>query len=636
MDKVKLIINEMEAILDNGLIYIKINKRGSVSSLIKNGRELVNNLAGADGDVNKNRTFYLDYHANGKFRDFNPSELKVIKEENNFVHIAYIDRTSLIAAEYHMIMKSGISGLYSYVVAENNSEEKLEVGELRTVYRFGLENFYMAYNSERIGKQPTHIELEEQIKLQDETFKYANGEVYSKYDYAGYFKDNPIWGEYGKEFGAWFIPVSTEYYPSGPMKQELLVHYDGIILNYMTGAHFGTGVFEVPSEWKKIYGPWLFYINDSIGKEIIDDALKVAKNEKEQWPYSWVEEELYPIKRSTVKGKLISEDGRSVKNSMVVLAKAGGEFLRQKGDYIFYSQADERAEFEIKNVRPGEYTIYAYATHGTITRQLEKNNIVVTEEDIDLGNIIWKAPKYNTLLWQIGQSDRTASEFKFGTELRNYKWMTLLPKSLNYTIGKSGESEDWYYAQPKDSKWNIKFNLDKNFDEKIHLTIALAAATTYQIGISNSPVLIVKVNGNTVKTAQYENDTTIYRSALKSGRYHLEEIEFSGDILKCGENIITLESIDGAFMYDTILLETDEKGTLFTNIQNLDNLISSNYINEDIYLKLKLLLQKMKIDSTLEEKKYIFEEVKDYIKRADINCDVKEILKRNLSNIEII
>lgn len=634
MKNVSLTINGMESILDNGLIHIKINERGSVSSLIKNKKELVSNLVGADGDVNKNRTFYLDYHANGKFRDFAPSELKVVKQTENFVHIVYIDKTSLLYAEYHMIMKSNVSGLYSYVTVANNCTDDLHVSELRTVYRMGLKNFYMAYNAERIGRQPTHIELEKKLKLQDETYKYEDGEVYSKYDYAGYFKDNKLWGQYGDEFGAWFIPVSTEYYPSGPMKQELLIHYDGIILNYMTGAHFGTGVFDVPKEWKKLYGPWLFYINDGTGKEMIEDAVKVAEDEEKEWPYSWVEEELYPIERSVVKGKLISSDGRAVDHAVVVLAKEGGEFLRQKGDYIFYGKADEEGKFELKNVRSGEYTLYAYATHGTITKQLEKSNIKVEAGVLELGNVVWDAPKYNNLLWQIGQSDRTASKYKFGSELRNYKWMTMLPVELNYIIGKSKESEDWYYAQPKDSKWNINFKLDKKFNRKAHLTVALAAATTYQIGITKSPVLIIKINDNVVKKVQYENDQSVYRSAVKSGRYHLEAIEFDGDLLRSGENVITLESIDGAFMYDTILLETDEPGTFFTLNQMIENYKVSGYIHEKMYLGLKESLGKIQNYKSTEKISCEIKKIEEVIGNTEFNSDIKKSIETNLNSIK--
>ncbi|MBD7910756.1 polysaccharide lyase family protein [Clostridium cibarium] len=626
MRSVNLVVNNMEATLDNGLIRVKFNNQGSVDSLIKNGKELLKGLTGDDRDVNRKRTFYLDYHANGKFRNFQPRQIKVLQQEEDLVHIAYIDTTSLLYAEYHIIMKKGISGIYSYVITANNSDEKLEIAELRTVYRMGTSNFNISYNSERIGKQPSHSELETKEKLQDETYRYEDEEVYSKYDYAGYFKDNHLWGEYGDEFGAWFIPASTEYYPSGPMKQELLVHYDGIILNYMTGAHFGTGAFDVPRDWKKFYGPWLFYINDGTHEEMIQDAKNIAKEQGEEWPYTWVNEELYPLERGTVKGKLISKDGRDVGNAMVVLAKDGGEFLRQKGDYIFYNKADSDGNFEIEKVRPGEYTLYAYATHGTITRQLEKKDIEVLAGELNLGNLVWEAPRFTNLLWQIGKSDRKASEFKYGSEFRNYKWMTLLPKNLNYKIGESNEKEDWYYAEPKDATWNINFQLDKKLQKNAHLTIALAGATTYEIGVKLSPKLIVKVNGEIIKKLYYENDTTFYRSAVKSGRYHLEEIEVNKDLLNIGYNNISLESVDGAFMYDIILLETEEKGTEFTNKMLVDCYKASGYIDDEVSLKLKGAIEKI-YNENFEDKNEILADISS----MKFDFDIKNNIINNLN-----
>ena len=622
MRKVKVTVDGMKAVLDNGLIKFVFNERGSVDSIIKNNKEILAGLEGADNDVNRKRSFYLDYHGNGKFRDFNPEELKVIENNDNFVHIAYFDRTSLLYAEYHIVMESDLSGIYSYVIVRNNSSEPLQIGELRTVYRMGIDNFDMACNTERIGRQPTHIELQSQLKLQDETFQYENGEVYSKYDYSGYFKDNPLWGQYGKEFGAWFIPVSTEYYPSGPMKQELLVHYDGIILNYMTGAHFGTGVFDVPKDWEKLYGPWLFYINDGNGKEVINDAKNKAAEEKKKWPYKWVNERLYPLNRGTVLGNIKCVDGRDTGKVMVVLAKEGGEFLRQKGDYIFYGQCDKSGNFKLENVRPGEYTLYAYATHGTITNQLEKNKVVIKEGNNDLGEVLWDTPRHNNVLFQIGQSNRTAKEFMFGDKPRGYKWMKMLPQNLKYVIGESRESDDWYYAQPKDSLWNVEFQLDKEFKNDIYLTVALAAATTYQIGLSDKPTLIIRVNGEVVKEVQYENDTTVYRSAVSSGRYHLENIRFNGSLLREGLNVISFESVMGAFMYDTILLETEEKGSILTTRQLINNYRVAGYLDENFSNHINALFDEEKL-----------QEAKEYIGSKSINSDIKEVLERNLNSL---
>jgi len=622
MTMVKLEVNGLRASLDNGLIKIYLNERGSVDSILKEGSELLVGLEGAPNDINKKRSFYLDYHANGKFRDFNPESLKIIKQEKQLVHLAYVDTTSLLYAEYHYIMEAGISGVYSYVIVKHHHQEPLKVGELRTVYRMGIENFNSSYNAERVSQQPTHLELQKQIIIQDETFKDENGAVYTKYDDAGYFKENPVWGQYGDRFGAWFIPVSTEYYSGGPLKQELLVHYDGIILNYMTGAHFGSGVFEVPQGWEKLYGPWLMYFNSGEPEAIIKDAKEKAVEEQKKWPYQWVQEDLYPLKRATVKGKIIIKDGRSSAGAMVILAKPGGEVLRQKADYIFYETCDEDGAFELHQVRPGDYTLYAYATGGTVTGQLIKENIVIEAGEVDLGSILWEAPNHSQLLWQLGQANRETTGFKYSDQLRGYKWMTQLPQQLDFEIGKSCETTDWYYAQPRDATWNIHFQLDQPYNQPIYLTLALAGATSYKMGTEHQSTLTLFVNNQPIKELSYDNDATVYRSGLRSGRYHLEELTFNGSLLQQGKNTITLKSSNGSFMYDTILLETEESGTLLTHSQLIDHYCCSRYIDAHTAKQLKSFLATKRFPDLLE-----------YLNGINLDSRIREVIQRNIGGI---
>jgi rhamnogalacturonan endolyase len=560
---VELIIDGLNAKLSNGIITVEFDENATVTSLIKNNTELAENLSGAAADPDKDHTFYVDYHAEGKFRNIKVSNLKVIKKTKDEAHIVYIDTTGLLQIEYNILMKKGESGLYSYVVAKSNTGKEFKLSELRTVYRLDSSIFDHAYNSERKGKQPVHSHLSQGEKIQDETYElpdgeeYTNGKIYSKYDYAGYYKDNPFWGQYGNGFGFWFIPVSTEYYPSGPLKQELLVHYNAIILNYMTGAHFGTGDFYVPPNWQKVYGPWYLYINCGNEEEVICDAAVQAAAEEKKWPYDWMNEPLYPTVRGCVIGKLMITHNRSSEGMMVVLAKPGGDFIRQKADYIFYSQADKKGNFKLSNVRPGSYSLYAYATQGDITGAFQKENIVVEKDDINLGEIIWDPLYRKNKLWQIGKANRTAAEFKFGNELRNYKWHCMVPKDLDYVIGKSQECEDWYYAQTKQGDWNIRFVMSDVAADKFYLTVAIASATKGKIDGAEDPGLIIKVNGHIVKVLSYPSDTTIYRSATQSGWYHLEEIELDSTMLHLGENIVAFTNNHSAIMYDTILLESD-------------------------------------------------------------------------------
>jgi rhamnogalacturonan endolyase len=553
---VQLTVNGLQASMSNGLLTVGFKENGTVQSLIKNNVELAHNIV-----ANKD-TFYVDYYADGKGRPLTVDELKVITNNADEAHIAYIDKTGMLYIEYHIVMKKGESGLYCYTVVKNNFEKEFKLSELRSVYRLDTGIFDHAYNAERKGRQPLRSYMTQYKKIQDETYElpdgelYTNGKIYSKYDYASYFKDNSFWGQYGNGFGFWFIPVSTEYYPSGPLKQDLLVHYDAITLNYMTSAHFGTGDFTVPVNWEKLYGPWYIYINTGNEEELIRDAEEKATTEGKKWPYTWVNEPLYPIQRASVTGKLDMTHNRSSEDAIVVLAKSGGDYIRQKGDYIFYSKADQNGNFKLNNVRPGTYTLYAYATKGDVTRELNKDNIVVNKNNVNMGTVSWDPPYHRNKLWQIGVADRTAKEFKYGNELRNHKWQAAVPENLDYVVGKSNDSEDWFFAQTKPGDWNLRFIMQNVTKKNFYLMVAMAAFSKGGIYGKDGNVDI-KVNGQTIKTVTYPNDATIYRSGNKSGWYHLEEMEISSDMLHVGENIITFTNNNSAVMYDTIVLESD-------------------------------------------------------------------------------
>ena len=543
--------------LDNGVIEIHLIKNGTATYVSKNhGPNLVENV------IKRKLSFYCDYHPAGqKDLPFLSDQVKVYKNDENEAHIAYIDTKSPLAIEYHYRMTKGDSGLYSYVVARNNTGKTYKVGELRTVYRIDMDKLPYAYNSERQGLMPSSDHMKAFKRLQDETYdmddgyKYTNGTVYSKYDYCGYLKDNPLWGTYGNGKGFWFIPVSNESYSGGPMKQELLVHYDGIILNYLTSAHFGTSVFPIPKDWQKMYGPWYLYINDGPSDEaVIFDARRRAAAEQGKSPYAWVNEpeSLYPQVRGTVKGTLKLSNGGIVDRAQVILARPGADIVHERGSYIFYTDTDGQGNFTLDKVRPGTYEITAYMQggySGDVTTECKKGSIKVEAgKTTDLGTVEWQVPDRQTI-WQLGTADRKASEFKYGGELRNYKWWKLLPETdVNYTIGKSVEGQDWYYAQVGRTKYNIHFQQPKVKANTYHLTVALAGYSDQGHGSFD-----IKLNGKALKHCDYANDQTVYRSGTTSGTYHQEDFDIPAADLKAGDNVVTFDDHEGLIMYDTVV-----------------------------------------------------------------------------------
>jgi len=561
MEPVVLKVDGKKCAMSNGLIYIAFKEDASVESLIKNGTELIRDLDGTSTDSNAKRTFYVDYHAECKFHRFFASRLDVLEDTPDTAHIAYTDTRGMLYLEYHIILKKGESGIYTYLVAANNTDSEIYLAELRTVYRFGNKIFDHACTTERIGLQPSHKYMEQFEKLQDETFrlpdgeKYTNGSVYSKYDYAGYFSKNPAWGHYGHGFGFFVIPVSTEYYPTGPMKQELLVHYDGIVLNYFTGAHFGTGSYNVPVGWRKFYGPFFCYINAGDNGELLyKDALNKAEEEQKKWPYAWVKHELYPLERSSVSGVIKLSDGRACRGATVVLSAPGVNYEGEKGGYIFYTKTDEQGRFTLRSVRRGSYALYAYSTCENTTETLELDGIDVYAPEIELGELVIRLSDKKKL-WQLGRSTHTCEGYKYAGELRNYKWSEMTPANLTFYIGKSIEAEDWYYAQVKQGIWSISFNLDKKLNGTAYLTVALAAISKRDMTQKEEPYFTISVNGVLIKELTYMNDSSIYRSATLSGRYRKAVIPFSADLLKEGENLVSFFNDNCTIMYDTVLLE---------------------------------------------------------------------------------
>lgn len=549
--KVNLDESKSELILSNDQITLKIDKKtANVKDVRINGKQ---NLVGTITALNKNpkdvKTFYLDYHTgvSGGGRGFKPRYYEVVENNSDAVHVKFIEgRSQELVLEYHYILREGVSGVYSYVVAQNVRHEPVKIAELRNVYRFDARIMDSVFNGTIQGKVPLYAELDKQKKLQDETWQFSDGTVYSKYDYAGYMRDSHVWGVMGGGYGAWLISASHDYFPGDPQMQELLVHQDGIVLNYMTGAHLGTPDMIAPRDWEKLYGPWLVYLNEGNNDEVLADAKAQAEIQTSQWPYQWMKDSRYQTQRGTLSGKVDFQDPVEV----VLTSATGEEFDVATLGYNYSTTVDANGEYHIANINPGKYVLAAYALSGSQTGTLIQQNVEIGKASKTVNLAI--ADEARNVVWQIGKANRRATGFKFSDEKRNFKWFESIPANLTYTIGESSPDSDWYYAQTKTGKWTIKFNMDAIEDKT--LNISIAAASNSGMNHPTTPKLAVVLNGNKIATLIYDNDKAVYRGALQSGRYHNELINVSKENLKSGENELVLDLEGGAFVYDTILL----------------------------------------------------------------------------------
>ena len=219
----------------------------------------------------------------------------------------------------------------------------------------------------------------------------------------------------------------------------------------------------VPETWKQN------------GTALFEDALAEAKKQRAAWPFNWVEGIDYPHKegRATVTGTIVLDDPQAatakLPNLTVGLAHPDypttNRFITQRSGndglvtwphdgnfYQFWNQGEENGKFVLPNVRPGKYTLHAYAD-GVLGEYAKTEITVEAGKNIDLGKLVWKPLRFGKQLWEIGYPNRNASEF-FKGDGENYwlwgwylRYTGLFPRDIVYTVGKSDPAKDWFIEQ---------------------------------------------------------------------------------------------------------------------------------------------------------------------------------------------
>ncbi|MBR6088143.1 MAG: hypothetical protein IKP84_09700 [Prevotella sp.] len=562
---VTMTVSGMTTKMSDGTWSININSQGRISSLQRKGTEF---LGG--------QTIYFDYTTANGNQGLNPSKVKVIKNTADYCEVLYSATSGNTIFEQGFIMRKGAPGVYTYVIATGTATSDNEpIKEARVCSRLdgSMLNGYVDYRMN--GRIPSNSEMataeKEENTIQDATYKLADGSIYTKYNWANYIERDTLHGLCGLSnnyYGLYNIPVSYEWINGGCDRQELTVHATSkspITIQMLQGEHFGGQAMVLNDGEKKLYGPFLIYYCYS--KNPVSSARIRAAQEAAEWPYQWFENELYPRERGTVRGHLNVTTGQRNDSVRIILAQEKGkEPIEMMHGYQFWTLTDENGDFEIKNVRPDAYNLFAYAKAGEVTDMLEQDDITVVAGDNNLGTVTWTPKKYTQMLWMIGQNNRRSDEFNFCDELRQYGMWEKVPSSLTYTIGESKENKDWYYAQTHNNgTWTIKFNLDQRPAGRVHLTASIAGCS------GTGSQIAVTVNGTSRGTWKPGvNDACVYRSGLNSGRHYVFTTDFVNTGLKVGENTIQLK-LSGAggkdgIMYDCIKLEA---GDVITGIDHI-------------------------------------------------------------------
>ena len=553
---VTLSVSGMTTKMTDGTWSVTINSAGRVSSLQRKGTEFLSSNG-----------IYFDYTTANGNQGLNPTKVKIVKQTADHCEVLYSATTGNTIFEQGYIMRRGVPGIYSYVIATGTATSASEpIKEARVCSRLSdtMLNGYVDWRMN--GRIPSNSEMavaeKEENTIQDATYRLADGSIYTKYNWANYVERDTLHGLCGMSnnyYGLYNIPVSYEWINGGSERQELTVHATSkspITIQMLQGEHFGGEAMVLREGEKKLYGPFLIFTTYS--KDPVKSARIQADKEAKEWPYQWFENDLYPRERGTVRGHLNVTTGQRCDSVRIVLAQEKGKDpLEMMHGYQFWTLTDKNGDFEIRNVRPDTYHLFAYAKTGEVTDMLEQDDIAVAAGENDLGTITWTPKKYTEMLWMIGQNDRRSSEFRLSDTVRQYGLWELVPQTLTYTVGESNEKTDWYYAQTKDGTWTVKFNVDKRPAGRIYLTASIAGCASEKASIA------VKLNGTVRATWKpgYK-DASVYRSAVNSGRHYVYTLDLPSTALKEGTNLLTFQTSGtggkNGIMYDCIKLEAGE------------------------------------------------------------------------------
>ncbi len=143
---------------------------------------------------------------------------------------------------------------------------------------------------------------------------------------------------------------------------------------------------------------------------------------------------------------------------------SGGAFMQRSGNgslitwahdgnyYQFWTDGTDDGKFNIDNVRPGHYTLHAFAD-GVLGEFAQTDINVEAGKNLNLGQLQWQPVRYGKQVWDIGYPDRTADKFYKGDGANYWLWGwcvrygDMFPNDITYTIGTSDYHKDWFFEQ---------------------------------------------------------------------------------------------------------------------------------------------------------------------------------------------
>ncbi|KAH6645195.1 polysaccharide lyase family 4, domain III-domain-containing protein [Truncatella angustata] len=479
----------------------------------------------------------------------------ITAQGDDYIDVAFTTSTG----ELHWVIFDDLAGSYQYFV--NKGVPDLSI--LRTLWRLDPTLFLNARTYLRDQALPDYSLYANATKVQDETWELEDGTYITKYDFSDFVRDRDFYGLYGPEVGSWYIFPGGDYHNSNQLSQTLTVHResstgDSVQLNvFQDTSHFRVGQ-TTPQPVGKIWGPWLWYLNDGS----VADVETQHQKELQNWPYSWLDNAAYQS-RGEISGTLQLSDGRPASGAAVYLGDTDTTVrpLIQGSNYYYTTYADANGKFSIPDVRSGNYGLYAWSNGGDIAdvyTNFTTSDIVISKGvTTNLGTLDWQVSGLDQI-FQVGDFDKKALGFKNGGPPYEHGDTDKGPADFTYTIGASNAS-DWYYAQSLLGTWTVDFTLTSE-DVAKHTKGALLSVSL--AGYSQSAALNISANGQLLGSLSKDtltSDPALYRSGKTSGEWRFLQYEIASNVLSEGKNTvdftITRYTQWRGFLWDSVILE---------------------------------------------------------------------------------
>jgi rhamnogalacturonan endolyase len=245
----------------------------------------------------------------------------------------------------------------------------------------------------------------------------------------------------------------------------------------------------------------------------------------------------------------------------------------------FWAFADSNGRFHLAGVRPGNYTLHAFAD-GILGEFAKADIVVASAKPLDLGTLEWTPDRRGKQIWEIGYPNRTGAEFAKGDDYAHdgmfLEYARLFPSDVNFVVGKSDYRKEWFFeqvphnedpnakpagynmgaAQGRATPWTISFEMTQAPHGKAHLRLALAATSARQIDVVVNDQPVGQVD-------RMIPDGAIGRNGI-TGVWSERDVVFDASALKAGTNklklIVPAGPLTAGVIYDYLRLELDQAG----------------------------------------------------------------------------